>query len=76
MAAFVVQRVSGTATMLAPPLQLRRFGRIDVLLNNAGSPPGFNSVGVDLQAGARAAVEHLIEDSQARELYLGKDFKI
>ncbi|WP_416416998.1 LacI family DNA-binding transcriptional regulator [Paenarthrobacter aromaticivorans] len=31
-----------------------------VLLNNAGSPPGFTSVGVDLEAGARAAVEHLI----------------
>ncbi|MGC7152070.1 LacI family transcriptional regulator [Paenarthrobacter ureafaciens] len=31
-----------------------------VLLNNLGSPPGFSSVGVDLEAGARAAVEHLI----------------
>lgn len=31
-----------------------------MLLNNAGSPPGFTSVGVDLEAGGRAAVEHLI----------------
>ncbi|MFI2566777.1 LacI family DNA-binding transcriptional regulator [Paenarthrobacter sp. NPDC018779] len=31
-----------------------------VLLNNAGSPPGFTSVGVDLEAGGRVAVEHLI----------------
>jgi LacI family transcriptional regulator len=31
-----------------------------VLLNHAGEAPGFNSVGVDLAAGARIAVEHLI----------------
>jgi LacI family transcriptional regulator len=31
-----------------------------VLLNHASESPGFNSVGVDLAAGARTAVEHLI----------------
>ncbi|MHC6222186.1 LacI family DNA-binding transcriptional regulator [Arthrobacter sp. MMS24-S77] len=31
-----------------------------VLLNHAAIAPGFNSVGVDLEAGARLAVEHLI----------------
>ncbi len=31
-----------------------------VLLNHGGKSPGFNSVGVDLAAGARIAVEHLI----------------
>lgn len=31
-----------------------------VLLNHAGEAPGFNSVGVDLAAGARIAVDHLI----------------
>lgn len=31
-----------------------------VLLNHASIAPGFNSVGVDLEAGARLAVEHLI----------------
>ncbi|WP_427129290.1 LacI family DNA-binding transcriptional regulator [Pseudarthrobacter sp. S9] len=31
-----------------------------VLLNHSGEAPGFNSVGVDLAAGARMAVEHLI----------------
>ena len=31
-----------------------------VLLNHGGAAPGFNSVGVDLAAGARLGVEHLI----------------
>ena len=31
-----------------------------VLLNHGGQAPGFNSVGVDLAAGARMAVDHLI----------------
>ncbi|WP_426764148.1 LacI family DNA-binding transcriptional regulator [Pseudarthrobacter sp. 1G09] len=37
-----------------------------VLLNHSGEAPGFNSVGVDLVAGARAAVEHLIGHGHTR----------
>jgi LacI family transcriptional regulator len=36
-----------------------------VLLNHAAIAPGFNSVGVDLEAGARLAVEHLISHGHA-----------
>lgn len=32
-----------------------------VLLNHSGEAPGFNSVGVDLQASAKLAVRHLVE---------------
>ncbi|MBT8162176.1 MULTISPECIES: LacI family DNA-binding transcriptional regulator [Arthrobacter] len=37
-----------------------------VLLNHSAVAPGFNSVGVDLEAGARLAVEHLIGHGHTR----------
>lgn len=50
------------ASVMFEPDLLELFGTEirSVLLNHASVAPGFNSVGVDLEAGARLAVEHLI----------------
>ncbi|BAS16136.1 HTH-type transcriptional repressor PurR [Arthrobacter sp. Hiyo8] len=50
------------ASVMFEPDLLELFGTEirSVLLNHASIAPGFNSVGVDLEAGARLAVEHLI----------------
>lgn len=61
LAARQVDGVVLASVMFEPDLlELVGAGIRSVLLNHASVAPGFNSVGVDLEAGARLAVEHLI----------------
>ncbi|MEZ2388483.1 LacI family DNA-binding transcriptional regulator [bacterium RCC_150] len=61
LAARQVDGVVLASVMIQPDLmELERAEIRSVLLNHASIAPGFNSVGVDLEAGARLAVEHLI----------------
>jgi LacI family transcriptional regulator len=61
LAARQVDGVLLASVLFEPDLEvLETAGIPSVLLNHAAVSPGFNSVGVDLEAGARTAVEHLI----------------
>jgi LacI family transcriptional regulator len=61
LAARQVDGVLLASVLFEPDLEvLETAGIPSVLLNHAAVSPGFNSVGVDLEAGARIAVEHLI----------------
>nr|WP_211881368.1 LacI family DNA-binding transcriptional regulator [Pseudarthrobacter albicanus] len=49
------------SVLFEPDLEALESAEIPaVLLNHGGNAPGFNSVGVDLAAGAKMAVDHLI----------------
>ncbi len=49
------------SVLFEPDLEALESAEIPAaLLNHSGNAPGFNSVGVDLAAGAKIAVEHLI----------------
>ncbi|HET7140669.1 MAG TPA: LacI family DNA-binding transcriptional regulator [Arthrobacter sp.] len=61
LAARQVDGVLLASVLFEPDLEvLETAGIPSVLLNQERDAPGFNSVGVDLAAGARMAVEHLI----------------
>jgi LacI family transcriptional regulator len=61
LAARQVDGVVLSSVLFEPDLaELEDAGIPAVLLNHSGESPGFNSVGVDLFTGAKAAVEHLI----------------
>ncbi|WP_427016053.1 LacI family DNA-binding transcriptional regulator [Pseudarthrobacter sp. P1] len=61
LAARQVDGVVLTSVLFNPDLaDLQAAAIPSVLLNHAGEAPGFNSIGVDLVAGARLGVEHLI----------------
>jgi LacI family transcriptional regulator len=61
LAARQVDGVVLSSVMMEPDVaDLRSADIPTVLLNHSADAPGFNSVGVDLVAGARSAVEHLI----------------
>jgi LacI family transcriptional regulator len=61
LAARQVDGVLLASVLFEPDLEvLETAGIPSVLLNQERDAPGFNSIGVDLAAGARMAVEHLI----------------
>lgn len=61
LAARQVDGVVLSSVLMEPDLAELESAEIPaVLLNHSADAPGFNSVGVDLEAGARSAVEHLI----------------
>jgi LacI family transcriptional regulator len=67
LAARQVDGVVLASVLFEPDLEvLETAGIPSVLLNHASESPGFNSVGVDLEAGARMAVEHLVEHGHER----------
>ncbi|WP_374200887.1 MULTISPECIES: LacI family DNA-binding transcriptional regulator [Micrococcaceae] len=61
LAARQVDGVLLASVLFEPDLEVLETAEIpSVLLNQEQDAPGFNSIGVDLAAGARIAVEHLI----------------
>jgi LacI family transcriptional regulator len=62
LAARQVDGVVLSSVLMEPDLTDLESAEIPaVLLNHSADAPGFNSVGVDLTAGAKSAVEHLIK---------------